>query len=102
MIHYSCDLCHRSLDDAEDRRYVVRIEVFPAVEGGLSEDPHDDRDYLLELHEALEQLDEPDFSAASDEDSQELQFDLCPDCRRRFAKNPLGRDYAAEFNFSAN
>lgn len=102
MIHYSCDLCHRSLDDSEDRRYVVRIEVFPAVESGQCNAENDDRDYLLEMHEALEQLDAADFDAPSDEDSQELQFDLCPDCRRRFAQNPLGRHYAAEFGFSAN
>ena len=102
MIHYTCDLCHRRLDDSEDRRYVVRIEMFPAVDGPPADDPPDDRDYLLEMHEALEQLDLSDFDSASDDDSQELQFDLCPDCRRRFAKNPLGRDYAAEFGFSAN
>jgi hypothetical protein len=112
MIHYTCDLCHRSLDDRDERRYVVRIEMFPAVDGAgcAAGEPCDDRDYLLELHEALEQLDVSDFDAQnnglgdgqSDEDSQELQFDLCPECRRRFAKNPLGRNFAAEFGFSSN
>jgi hypothetical protein len=31
-----------------------------------------------------------------------LRFDLCPDCRRKFVKNPLGREVAKAFGFSSN
>ena len=33
---------------------------------------------------------------------QQLRFDLCPECRKRFLKNPLGRKHAEQFDFSKN
>jgi hypothetical protein len=33
---------------------------------------------------------------------QKLRFDMCVSCYRKFAKDPLGRDAAARFNFSEN
>ena len=32
MIHYSCDLCKRLIDPEDDLRYVVKIEVYAAVD----------------------------------------------------------------------
>ena len=37
-----------------------------------------------------------------DEVYEELRFDLCPDCRKKFVKNPLGRGSAKQFDFSKN
>ena len=98
MIHYSCDLCHRKIEPAHDQRYVVKIEVFAALDPLQEGEEEDDRDHLLEVHEALEQL-------TLDESSElyrELRFDLCPECCRKYAKNPLGREPAKQFNFSEN
>jgi len=100
MVHYTCDLCHRSLDPSTDLRYVVRIEVFPALDPPQTEEWEDDRDHLVEIQESLEGND-------SDTDQyqdpyQELRFDLCPDCRKRFARDPLGRDVLKQFDFSPN
>jgi hypothetical protein len=34
---------------------------------------------------------------------QQLRFDLCPECRRKFLKNPLAREMPAKaFGFSSN
>jgi hypothetical protein len=33
---------------------------------------------------------------------QQVRFDLCPDCRKRFMKNPLAREAVKAFGFSAN
>ena len=37
-----------------------------------------------------------------DEVYQQLRFDLCPECRKKFIRNPLGRETAKAFGFSAN
>lgn len=99
MIRYSCDLCHRPLDGS-DLRYVVHIEMYPALDPPEEEEWDDDRDYLSELHDSLEG-DEPDDEQGHDP-YRELRFDLCADCRKRFARDPLGRDTLKQFDFSKN
>ncbi len=97
MIHYSCDLCHRRLEPGENQRYVVKIEVIAAMDQLEDFDQEDDRDHLLELHDALEQIADPAAVLY-----EEMQFDLCAECRRKYAKNPLGRRPAKQFDFSKN
>jgi hypothetical protein len=104
MIHYSCDLCHRPLE-ASDLRYVVRIEMYPALDPPEEEEWDDDRDYLSEIHESLEQ----DFAPAGEAQEEEcldayreLHFDLCARCRKKFARDPLGRDLLKQLQFSKN
>jgi hypothetical protein len=99
MIHHSCDLCKRLIDPEEDLRYVVKIEVYAALDP--VEDADDDRDNLLEMHEILERMDDAENGSVGGDVYQALRFDLCPDCRRRFVKNPLGRE-TKKFNFSKN
>lgn len=99
MIQYSCDLCKQPLDSEDDLRYVVRMEVYAAF------DPvelDDDTDNLQEIHEILERLDDVEGDAVSDEVYQQLRFDLCPECRKKFLKNPLGRKFIEQFHFSSN
>ncbi len=102
MIRYSCDLCKRDLDPQHDLRYVVRIEVFAAMEPGRDED--DDNDHLQEIQDILERLDDAEDDQIGEEVCQQLRFDLCPECRRKFMKNPLGREnFAAKVaGFSKN
>ena len=33
---------------------------------------------------------------------EQLRFDLCPECRKKFLKNPLGANYSKQFDFSKN
>ncbi|HEX3999001.1 MAG TPA: hypothetical protein VHX65_10655 [Pirellulales bacterium] len=111
MIHYSCDLCKRLIDPEEDLRYVVKIEVFAAVDpvdGDQSAGNHeDDRDHLQEMQEILQRMDETNSDltggdAVGEDVYQQLRFDLCPECRKKFAKNPLGRESLKHFDFSKN
>ena len=105
MIHYSCDLCKRLIDPEIDLRYVVKMEVFAAVDPVESDQnaasQEDDRDHLQEMQEILQRMDESDESV-SEEVYQQLRFDLCPECRKKFAKNPLGRESSKHFDFSKN
>lgn len=99
MIQYSCDLCKRPLDPQDDLRYVVKMEVYAAL------DPvelDDDTDNLQEIHEILERLDDVTSDQIGDDVCQQLRFDLCPECRKRFLKNPLGRKLVEQFDFSQN
>lgn len=103
MIHYTCDRCRRVLDAAEDLRYVVKMEVYAAmdsVEEGAYVD--EDRDHLLEVHEILEQSDGVIDSSVGDEIYQKKRFDLCPECHRKFMKNPIAKERTPQFGFSQN
>lgn len=100
MVHHSCDLCKRLIDPEEDLRYVVKIEVYAALDP-VDVAADDDRDNLLEMNEILERMDDAESGAVGDDVYQTLRFDLCRDCRRRFLRNPLGRE-SKKFNFSAN
>lgn len=103
MINYFCDLCKRKLDPREDLRYVVKIEISAAFDPvGVEEDEEDDRDYLEEIQEILERLEESHGDQVGEGVYQQLRFDLCPECRKKFLKNPLGRESAKLLGFSEN
>ena len=100
MIHFVCDVCKRSLD-AEDLRYVVRMEVYAALDN-TDADVDNDRDHLREIEDVLEELDETDDRELGDEVYQQLRFDLCANCRQRFLSDPLGRRVPQHLDFSQN
>jgi hypothetical protein len=89
------------LDPADDARYVVRMEISQVIDPPGADEPDDDRDYLEEMQEVLERMGDTldDLAAATD---RQLRFDLCPECARKFIKNPLGRDLAKTLEFSKN
>jgi hypothetical protein len=101
MIHYDCDFCKRVLD-AEDLRYIVRMEVYAALDNTEADDSDNDRDHLQEIEDILEQLDATGEAPPGDEVYQQLRFDLCAECRKKFLSDPLGRRTAQQLNFSQN
>jgi hypothetical protein len=102
MKHYSCDLCKRPLDPDEELRYVVKLEVYAALDPLVLDQPEPDCDHLQDLDEIIEQMDDLSSDAIGEEVSQQMRFDLCPECRKKFLANPLGRKVAEKFNFSQN
>lgn len=102
MIHYSCDLCKRPLDPEEDMRYVVKMEISVAFDSLVLNEPEDDCDHLQDLDDIIEQMDDLSSDSIGEDVTQELRFDLCPECRKKFLANPLGRKVAEKFNFSQN
>jgi hypothetical protein len=101
MIRYSCDLCKRKLDAKNDLRYVVKMEIYAAFDPAAV-DNDDDRDHLEEIQDILERIEDAPGDEIGDEVYQQLRFDLCPECRKKFIRNPLGRETAKAFGFSAN
>jgi len=102
MIHHSCDLCKRLIEPDEDLRYVVKIEVYAALEPAEADHNEDDRDHLQDMQEILQRMEDADDDQIGEDVYQQLRFDLCPECRKRFLKNPLGRDAKKHFDFSKN
>ncbi len=102
MLRYRCDLCHRDLDPEEDLRYVVKMEVYAAFDPMANDEEGDDRNHLQEIQDILEQLDDVDSDQIGVDVYRQLRYDLCPDCHKKFVKNPLGREAAKLFNFSQN
>ncbi len=104
MIRYSCDLCKRELDPEDDLRYVVKVEVYAALDSAADDDAEDDRDHLQEIQDILERLEDAEDDQVGADVYQQLRFDLCPECRKKFLKNPLGRQVplAKAVGFSKN
>ena len=101
MVRYSCDLCKRDLDAEDDLRYVVKMEIFAAM-NAFEDD--DDNDPLERFEDMLERQEDFADDAIGEDVCQQLRFDLCPDCRAKFVKHPLGREIfaAAVVGFSKN
>ena len=101
MIRFFCDMCKRDIDPREDLRYVVKVEIFAAFDPLAIEE--EDRDHLQEIQDILERAEDAESDQIGDDVYQQLRFDLCPECRSRFLKNPLGRESAKKIlNFSEN
>ncbi len=101
MIHYTCDGCRQKLHPEDDLRYIVKMEVYASLdpmEDGLDTD----RDHLQEIQDILERLDDAENDQIGDDIYQQMRFDLCSECRKKFLRRPLGRSTASQLNFSDN
>jgi len=101
MIRYSCDLCGRDLDPRSDVRFAVSVQIKAAFDPDPNDEQDDERDHLEEIQNALERLRDDD-QEDGEQLQQEFHFDLCSECRRRFARRPLGNEIAKLCNFSEN
>lgn len=99
MLHFSCDLCACPLDE---RRYVVRLEVYPAFDPTQLEEADFDVDHLQEVSEMLANLPEGVPSPVTEEGAKVFRFDLCPHCYRKFVRDPLGREALRRLKYSKN
>lgn len=100
MIHYTCDCCKRRIDAADELRYIVRLEVYAALDP-LEDEADDDRDHLQEIQDVLERLEDPS-EAVCDEVYHQKRYDLCSECRQQFVQDPFGRPTASQLDFSQN
>lgn len=102
MIRYVCDLCKREMDPDEDLHYVVKMEIYAAFDPNVTQEQDDDRDHLQEIQDILERLEQSDSEQVGEDVYQKLRFDLCPECRKKFLRNPLGRETVKALDFSKN
>src|SRR5258708_33179135 len=103
MQPFSCDWCGKGMIADEDRRHVVKMEVYAAHDPGELADADLDDDHLESLSELLQQIedaggdDEPDLAPPY----KKIRIDLCPACHKRFVRDPLNKE-SAKFDFSEN
>jgi hypothetical protein len=99
MLHFSCDLCGQQLGE---RRFVVRLEVYPAFDPEEIDEEDLDADHLQEVAQMIEEMELTGKQLVEDCGSKSFRFDLCPHCHRKYVKDPLGRDGLRRLNFSEN
>ena len=103
MIRYSCDCCKRELDPDMDVRYVIKLEAFPAFEPPpVEDDSAEDRDHLQEIQQVIAALEDSADEPTGEDVYRQMTYDLCPECHRRFVRNPLGRETIPALEFSNN
>lgn len=103
MLHVTCDLCGKEVVPGDDHRYVVKIEVFPAQDPMEITEADLDEDHMEAVSQLLRDME--DNLADPDDLSppyKNFRFDLCPECQKKFVRDPLGKDAAQKFDFSEN
>lgn len=103
MLHVTCDLCGRELTLGEDHRFVVKMEVFAAHDPTEITEADLDEDHMEQLSELLRELeDNPNHQAVLEPTRRSFRYDLCPQCQKKFVRDPLGKELAQKFDFSEN
>jgi hypothetical protein len=97
MLHFSCDVCGRALDDC---RYVVRMEAYPAFDPDQVDDT--DVDHLQEVASALADQASEAPAVVSNDATRVFRFDLCSTCYCKFVRDPLGREALRRLKYSKN
>lgn len=98
MLHFSCDLCGQQL---KDDRYVARIEVYPAFDPDEITEADLEADQMQQVAEMIAHMEATGENLIEDCEARKLRFDLCPNCRKRYLKDPLGRN-KTPMRFSEN
>lgn len=85
----SCDACGRGLLLHSNVRYEVKIEVRAAYDPLEITRADLEKDLRAEIRKTLEECRRRSPEELENEVYRSFRFDLCPDCRRRYLKNPL-------------
>ena len=101
MIHYTCDMCNKDIS-VNEGRHVLFIDLRPAESSLNLTDEDVDEDSLHQISETLKELEAQGEEALAATIPKKFRFDLCDDCRDRFAKNPLAHAVMPKLNFSEN
>ena len=101
MLRITCDSCGKELRAGEDR-YVVKIEVFAAHDPAELTEADLDEDHMEAVSQLIQQMEEEEVPQALEPASRQLRYDLCPECRKRYLRDPLSKEAAQKFDFSEN
>jgi hypothetical protein len=101
MIHVTCDLCGKRLEPGHGH-HVVSIEVFAAHDPAEITEADLDADHMEEVSQLLEELGDGAEPEDLEPATQQFRYDLCPECRKRFVRDPLSKEAAQKFDFSEN
>lgn len=100
MIQYTCDLCGCLINSESNRRFVVKLEIYP-IDSNLEIVPlTSDTDPLELMEKIIESSDHFEIQELPRNDTQ--RFDLCCGCHKKFSTDPLGRKSGRKVHFSSN
>ena len=102
MLHFSCDLCGKELLVEEGLRYIAKIEVYAAYDPLEITEEDLQEDHMEEISELIKSMEHMDQQELEDGVYKSFRFDLCPECHKKFLKDPLGREASRSVNFSKN
>lgn len=102
MIHFTCDLCGKEMASSNGDRYVVKMEILPALDPDDGWDEELDDDPMESIAELLQRDGDAGFDDLENQRRSALRFDLCPGCRKKFLRDPLGRETLHQIHFSEN
>lgn len=100
MMQFTCDMCGRNICTETERRYVVRLEMYP-VESDLEIQK---MDLDIDPIDLMQQLIESNFEPPKMEFPQveNKRYDMCPECYEAYQADPLGKSGRRKIHFSPN
>ena len=105
MLHITCDLCGKELRAGQDH-YVVKIEVFAKHDPAQLTEADLEEDHMEAVSQLLRELDDEEVAEVIEPARHNLRYDLCPECRERYLRDPLNKELnkeaAQKFDFSEN
>ena len=102
MQHFSCDLCSKDMTSSNGQRYIIKVEAWAASDPHELTDEDLDLDPIADTAQLLSESNDAPLDQPLLPMRQEMRFDLCAECYRKFSADPLGKDQARKFAFSAN
>ncbi len=96
MIHYTCDMCRKSIDTEADNRFRVLIDIEQMLPG------EDDSDLEADLPGQLP-FDEFELVPQNEDGLfRSFKFDLCRECVEAYLRDPLARKTPRRLRFMDN
>ena len=102
MIHFTCDMCGKRLEQGADTRYVIKIEVYAAYDPLEISEEDLETDHTEEIEDLLDEIETRETEELEDEVYKAFRFDLCPECHAAYLKDPLGRGARLRVRFERN
>ena len=101
MLRVMCDCCGREISAGENH-HIVKIEVFAPCENAHLTEADLDKDHMEALGDMLRESEDAGVEPALEPRTRQFRYDLCDDCRKRYVRDPLGREVMPKFHFSKN
>jgi hypothetical protein len=102
MLHVTCDCCGKDIRPGDNYHYVVKIEAYAAQDPAEITEADLDEDHMEAVSELLRDMEDNGANADMVEPYKNFRYDLCPECHKKFVRDPLGRENAQKFHFSEN
>jgi hypothetical protein len=87
---------------AGEDHYIVKIEAFAAHDPAEITEEDLEEDHMEAVSQLLREMEESDDPGDVEPAARHFRYDLCPECHRRYLRDPLSKDSAQKFDFSEN